>query len=315
MAQCGETIELYVTVGNGGEATLGGLSGKLTESDPYLRLLYNSSASYPALAGGASGENRRDWDLRVSSNTPAGHEFRFTVTYTADTGGPWSIEVTIPISCGTAEPDPPTETTPERDAELDPGTEPVLQTEPDPLACLVEQQGTTIGNLRVIAGQRESSGGLVVRRFRVEVEDGLPVDGDCFARFVEDTLWDPRSWGGTGEVGFIRVDDASHDFRVILASPDEVDRLCAPLRTGGIFSCRNGNRIVINFWRWQNGAAPFADDLVTYRRYMINHEVGHRLGHRHTSCPGAGLPAPAIMQQTKGVSPCVPNGWPLPSER
>ncbi len=114
MAQCGETIELYVTVGNGGEATLGGLSGKLTESDPYLRLLYNSSASYPALAGGASGENRRDWDLRVSSNTPAGHEFRFTVTYTADTGGPWSIEVTIPISCGTAEPDPPPETTPER---------------------------------------------------------------------------------------------------------------------------------------------------------------------------------------------------------
>ena len=101
LVQCGETIELYVTVRNDGDLALTGLSGTLSESDGFVSLLYNTSSGYPSLGAGASGENPLDWDLRVSSDTPDGYQFVFTVTYTAAGGGPWPIEVTVPIACDT----------------------------------------------------------------------------------------------------------------------------------------------------------------------------------------------------------------------
>ena len=103
VAQCGETIELYLTLGNDGEEALTGLSALLLESDVFVSLLYNSAAAYPTIGPGASRENQRDWDLSVSPNAPGGHEFAFTLRVTADGGGPWDLDVSIPLDCG----DPP----------------------------------------------------------------------------------------------------------------------------------------------------------------------------------------------------------------
>ncbi|MEC7192451.1 MAG: DUF3152 domain-containing protein, partial [SAR324 cluster bacterium] len=38
----------------------------------------------------------------------------------------------------------------------------------------------------------------------------------------------------------------------------------------GIYSCRNEQQIIINFFRWVNGAIDFGSDLETYRLYLIN---------------------------------------------
>ncbi len=170
------------------------------------------------------------------------------------------------------------------------------------------------GDLVVVEGESEVSGddGDVIR-YAVEVEEGLPVDPACFARVVELTLGDDRSWVGAGTFAVQRVDEAP-DLRVTLASPSVVDDYCLPLRTGGIFSCWDGSRALLNFDRWQNGASDFGDRLAEYRTYMINHEVGHGLGHGHRDCTGAGDLAPLMMQQTKTTGACVPNGWPTPSE-
>ncbi len=147
-----------------------------------------------------------------------------------------------------------------------------------------------------------------------EMQPELTVDERCFAVVVAMTLSDPRGWTRSG-VSFRRVSNASEAQLVVtLASPATVDQECAPLRTNGRFSCWNGRRAMLNVERWLTGVAGFEDDLVTYRTYMINHEVGHGLGHGHRRCPLADALAPVMMQQSKTTGACRPNGWPTDTE-
>lgn len=166
------------------------------------------------------------------------------------------------------------------------------------------------GDLDVVPGVDPGPGTGTVHEVRVEVEDGLPVDGEAFARFVMATLNDERGWGADGSLSFARTDGPA-DMRVVLASPDKVDEMCAPLRTAGEVSCGRGGHATINFKRWVLATEEF-EDLTTYRHYVVSHEVGHLLGHPHRSCPGAGRLAPVMQQQSYRVAPCVANAWPHP---
>jgi hypothetical protein len=153
-------------------------------------------------------------------------------------------------------------------------------------------------------------------RYDVRVEKGLPYDADETARLVQTTLSDPRSWVGGGDWRLELVSEASRaDFTVFLATPGTVDSYCWPLRTYGRVSCQAGNRVMLNAWRWAHGADAYGSDVGAYRQYLVNHEVGHRLGHNHVGCPGKGKRAPVMMQQTKGVGACEANPWPAPKRR
>jgi len=143
--------------------------------------------------------------------------------------------------------------------------------------------------------------------YRVEVEQGLPFSTVDVARLVEATLSDQRGWATRHTL--VRVEGHA-DLRIVLATPETADQLCAPLDTDGRLSCRNGDDVVLNAWRWQFGADGYAGDLVAYRRYVINHETGHALGYPHVGCPGPGEIAPVMLQQTKGLEGCKPNPWP-----
>jgi hypothetical protein len=148
-------------------------------------------------------------------------------------------------------------------------------------------------------------------RYRVAVEQGIEhVDVPAFAAEVDATLADNRGWTGAGTLRLQRVGPDVHpDFTIYLVTPATRDDLCA----GGYdryTSCRNGDRVVLNVARWAGGVPQFDGDLATYRHYMVNHEVGHRLGHGHERCPAAGRPAPVMQQQTLGLHGCTPNGWP-----
>ena len=166
------------------------------------------------------------------------------------------------------------------------------------------------GGTVVVPGSEPAPHAGQERRVRVEIEGGLPLDGPAVARFVLATLNDSRSWAADG-LAFSRT-DGDADIVVVLASPDTSARMCQPLITGGTLSCREGDRAIITTYRWVNGMEDYGDDLTGYRQYVVNHEVGHVLGHGHASCPGAGQPAPVMQQQTKDVDPCVPNPWPYP---
>ena len=168
------------------------------------------------------------------------------------------------------------------------------------------------GELVRVAGRSARAGRGPLRRYTVAVEGGLGIDPAVFARTVERVLADARSWGAGGRLSFQRVADGPVSFRVVLASPSTTDRLCAPLRTNGRFSCGTGSTAVVNSVRWLRGAASYSGRLDDYRSYVVNHEVGHTLGRGHASCPGRGLPAPVMVQQTKGTGGCVAQPWPYP---
>ncbi len=167
------------------------------------------------------------------------------------------------------------------------------------------------GTFTVVAGSDPGPGTGTVRTVRVEVEDGLAIDGVAFAATVMATLNDPRGWGGDGSLSFART-DGDAEIRVLLASPTTVDSLCAPLRTDGEVSCGRAGHAALNLRRWVEATDEYAFDKSLYRQYLVNHEVGHLLGHPHAKCPGAGQPAPVMQQQSYRVAPCTPNAWPFP---
>jgi hypothetical protein len=177
------------------------------------------------------------------------------------------------------------------------------------------EKGT--GTVSVVDGASPVLGTGPLRRFIVEVEDGIGVDGAAFAEAVETTLGDPRSWGNGGRMSFQRVGLAEaatgqYEFKVTLVSPGNMETYCPGVGTGGYTSCRYGDRAVINLARWATAVPHYDGDIATYRLYVVNHEVGHALGNGHKPCPGPGQLAPVMQQQTLGLDGCVKNAWPYP---
>lgn len=165
------------------------------------------------------------------------------------------------------------------------------------------------GRLAVVPGKVAAAGPGSTLSYRLEIEADLPVDGAAVAAQVHEVLTDPRGWQPIEGVAFARTDGPAA-FELIIASPALTDRLCYPLDTIGQLSCRNGDRVILNARRWATAVPWYAGHMDEYRAYLVNHEVGHRLGHGHAPCHAAGAPAPVMMQQSKGIGACRRNPWP-----
>ena len=165
------------------------------------------------------------------------------------------------------------------------------------------------GRLAVVPGEVVAAGPGTPLSYRLEVEAGLPLDGSAIAAQVHRILTDRRGWQPIEHVAFARTAGPA-GFRLIIASPALVDRLCYPLDTVGQLSCRNGDKVILNARRWATAVPWYAGRMDDYRAYLVNHEVGHRLGHGHQTCPAPGAPAPVMLQQSKSLYGCRANPWP-----
>lgn len=159
-----------------------------------------------------------------------------------------------------------------------------------------------------------------LRRFHVAVEKGAAEDLAAFTSTVDETLGDPRGWTASGQLRLQRVSPAEQaDFTIYLATPETAREMCAQgkvdiLEKGQPYtSCRAPGKVILNLARWRQSVPDYVAagaPLDSYRQYMVNHEVGHELGHGHELCPGKGRPAPVMQQQTLGLHGCAANAWP-----
>lgn len=156
------------------------------------------------------------------------------------------------------------------------------------------------------------SGSGPLRRYSVQVEDGVDVSAKDAAAEIQQILAHPRSWGAHGKGSFQLVSSGA-DFVIRIATPDTADRLCLKqgLDTGGELNCETSEGVVVNLRRWALGSPKFDGPASEYRHLIINHEIGHEIGIRkHLGCGGRGKLAPVMMQQIKGLDGCRSNAWP-----
>jgi len=144
---------------------------------------------------------------------------------------------------------------------------------------------------------------------RRRITYGVVVDHDVdfsLKSFREDVaicLADPNGWESKG-YKFVEVKGRPHVMIHLSSLKGLKDAGC-----DSNLSCAElgGHQMRINVQRWIHGAKASGQDLNGYRQYVISHEMGHILGRDHAKCPGKGLPAPIMIQQTLGLHGCLPN--------
>lgn len=179
------------------------------------------------------------------------------------------------------------------------------------------------GDFSVVPGSAVAPGHGHKYRYRVDIEKGMGLDGTLFADAVQKTLNDKRSWAHNGAKTFERVSSGDPDFVITLASPVTTAHWCAKSGLDTLeenVSCDSAatDRVMINAYRWAQGSTTYGDSKIyPYRQMLINHEVGHRLGHNHVSCRTPGALAPVMQQQTKSLDidgiKCRANPWVYPT--
>ena len=196
----------------------------------------------------------------------------------------------------------------------------VLASDALPPGAPYTQQGA--GTFQVVPGTGPVVGTGTLRRYTIDIENGVTgVDPAAFAATVQAALHDPRGWTGHNSgVALQRVDGGPADFHITLTSALTVRALCGyelKIETSCYAAARTISEVVLNVARWVRGDMAYLGDLATYHIYMVNHEIGHALGHSHAhACLKNGL-APLMMQQSISLKAangkiCQANPWPYP---
>ncbi|MFJ4591412.1 MULTISPECIES: DUF3152 domain-containing protein [unclassified Kitasatospora] len=279
------------------------------------------AARSAARSGSARGRRRRRPPRRLGPGMLAalvtavavlgGTAVVLTRSSDAPDGGPTAQARIAPPTDQAPSPAGPTPTPTPTDTPSEP---PAPSSTPTPTTPTTPDPGPAkgAGTFSIAAATAQPVGRGTVRRYRVEVEDGIGIDAGGAAAQIHGFLGDRRGWTNDRKNGFQLVAGGGYDFTVKIASPATVDRICGAsgLDTHGEVNCNVGNQVLVNSKRWNTGSPQFSGPLDEYRALIINHEVGHRIGHGHETCPGPGKPAPAMMQQIYGLKGCEPNAWP-----
>lgn len=96
---CGETIELEVSLVNAGSVGVTGVVGELAVTDHHVTWTGNMVGSYPMIEGLTSEVNREEFEFQVAQDTPNGYLIHFDLDIVADNWGPDSVGFDVPVFC------------------------------------------------------------------------------------------------------------------------------------------------------------------------------------------------------------------------
>jgi hypothetical protein len=149
--------------------------------------------------------------------------------------------------------------------------------------------------------------------YRVITRGNVTASLSEFKSQANQTLNDRRGWSRLG-LSFREVSSGG-DFILAFSEASQV-----PTFSPGCdaeYSCRVGDYVIINEARWKTATPSWNNavgSLRDYRHMVVNHEVGHWLGHGHYNCGGAGQKAPVMQQQSMDLQGCKFNAWPVDRE-
>lgn len=188
---------------------------------------------------------------------------------------------------------------------------------PSPFAGMAQNANGTNSTSTYNAVGHVMEDGLKYVYYKTMVWGTVAADFEDFRAKVAETLADARGWARMG-LRFVEVTEGQ-DLNIVLsdaANLEGYNGYCS-----GSLSCTSGlNEVIINDERWREGTAETVAGGMTIRDYqnmVINHEVGHWLGHyQHIeACDVDGGVAPIMLQQSTGLRNCGAfNPWPLDAE-
>ncbi|MCQ2570912.1 MAG: DUF3152 domain-containing protein [Candidatus Saccharibacteria bacterium] len=140
-------------------------------------------------------------------------------------------------------------------------------------------------------------------------------DLENFRHKVAEIFVDARGWSRAG-VKFTEVEEGGR-LHMVLASPSEVKK-ASPSVCSSELSCHVNETIYINDDRWNGASEAYRGlgvSVPNYQTMVVNHEVGHFLGHNHMSSCGVSSGVGSIMiDKAANLGTCLPTYWPLPNE-
>ena len=96
---CGETIELEVSLANAGYAQVTGIAAWLMVDDPAVSWTGNMASSYPSIDPLGSERNADEFEFQVAQDAAHGHLIHFDLAIEADNWGPGSIGFDVRVYC------------------------------------------------------------------------------------------------------------------------------------------------------------------------------------------------------------------------
>lgn len=142
------------------------------------------------------------------------------------------------------------------------------------------------------AGNKPASGQVV--SYSISTAGVTSSNLSVFSREVNQTLNDGRGWSRLG-VTFQEVQSGG-SFSLVLSQAELLPTFSSGCSAE--WSCRVGTSVIINDDRWSGASATWnaaGGSMRDYHHMVVNHEVGHWLGHGHLNCAGPAQPAP-VMQ-------------------
>jgi hypothetical protein len=162
----------------------------------------------------------------------------------------------------------------------------------------------------------------------IKVDQDIMYSEDKFIIEVKNILMDHRGWNSKG-YNFVFVSKSVFD-KIVVKRGSSLKFILRLSQNKTIvdecgfdinekLSCYNPTvnppNVLINYYRWMNGSRFSKLSVQDYKKYVINHEVGHALGRDHvTKCICKECKVPVMMQQTISIGKCKPNPWPLQNE-